>query len=307
MFTSAGSFLRRAGRQSFSLRSALWNGREGHGKSDEKKQRQPQEVNKPIERSTRKRQMETKGSQSHRTGSSYRKRTLWYFSHWPLVHGGGGPAGRRALQAPSAWLVPGYVAMCSTWPTASAQRPFVVARVAGWGLPLIRGQVFISKGRGRAKRERERGGEKEREREKINREKREGGGGGEKSTSAANYWKNIKVFSVCVKRKKRKEGRGGRRRDRRLMARLCVSWRIVVRRGRSWPAGGDYRWREVFVWLLRLGFFFLFFFLVFSVCPFLFFIFYLSSSSFTISLRLRLPLVVAFLIAVFLSVTTVCC
>lgn len=39
------------------------------------------------------------------------------------------------LQAPSAWLVPGYVAMCSTWPHARAQRPFVVARVAGRGLP----------------------------------------------------------------------------------------------------------------------------------------------------------------------------
>lgn len=137
-----------------------------------------------------------------------------------------GVGGRRALQAPSAWLVPGYVAMCSTWPTASAQRPFVVARVAGWGLPLIRGQVFISKGRGRAKKERERG------RGRKDKQRKEGGGGG-KSTSAANYWKNIKVFSVCVKRKKRKEARGGRRRDRRLMAGLCVSWRIVARRGRS--------------------------------------------------------------------------
>lgn len=103
----------------------------------------------------------------------------------------------RALQAPSAWLVPGYVAMCSTWPHASAQRPFVVARVAGWGLPLIPGQVFISKGRGRAEKKREKDKQKKRE-----------GVGEKKSTSAANYWKNIKVFSVCVKRKKRKEGRG---------------------------------------------------------------------------------------------------
>ena len=205
MFTSAGSFLRRAGRQSFSLRSALWNGREGHGKSDEKKQRQPQEVNKPIERSTRKRQMETKGSQSHRTGSSYRKRTLWYFSHWPLVHGGGGPAGRRALQAPSAWLVPGYVAMCSTWPTASAQRPFVVARVAGWGLPLIRGQVFISKGRGRAKRERERGGEKERERK--DKQRKEGGGwrGGKVNLCCQLLEKHQGLFCLC---KEKEEKRG---------------------------------------------------------------------------------------------------
>ena len=299
MFTSAGSFSSLHWPPVFLPRSAPWNSREGHGKSDEKKQRQSQEVNKPIERSARKRQMETKGSQSHRTGSSYRKHTLWYFSHWPLVHRGGGAAGRRALQAPSAWLVPGYVAMCSTWPTASAQRPFVVARVAGWGLPLIRGQVFISKGRGRAKKEWERG------RERKDKQRKGGVGGGE-STSAANYWKNIKVFSVCVKRKKRKEGRGGRRRDRRLMAGLCVSWRIVARRGRSWPAGGDYRWREVFVWLLRLVVFFFFWcFLFLSCVPF--FIFYLSASSFTISLRLRLPLVVAILIAVFLSVTTVCC
>lgn len=190
--------------------------------------------------------------------------------------------------------------MCSTWPTASAQRPFVVARVAGWGLPLIRGQVFISKGRGRAKKERERG------RGRKDKQRKEGGGGG-KSTSAANYWKNIKVFSVCVKRKKRKEARGGRRRDRRLMAGLCVSWRIVARRGRSWPAGGDYRWGRCLSGCLDL--FFLFF-LVFSLsflCALFLFFFYLSTSSFTISLRLRLPLVVAILIAVFLSVTTVCC
>lgn len=82
---------------------------------------------------------------------------------------------RALLQAPSAWLVPGYVAMCSTWPHARAQRPFVVARVAGRGLPLISGQVFISKGRGRAKKK------KKRER-KIN-IKKQGGGDGEKKKS----------------------------------------------------------------------------------------------------------------------------
>lgn len=63
----------------------------------------------------------------------------------------------------------------------------------------------------------------------------------------------------------------------------------------------------MFVWLLRLVFSFFFgVFSFFPVCPFFIF-FYLSTSSFTISLRLRLPLVVAILIAVFLSVTTVCC
>lgn len=85
--------------------------------------------------------------------------------------------------------------MCSSWRRASAQRPFVVARVASWGLPLIVGQLFISKGRGRAKK-----------REKnINRE--EGGGGGKKSQPLLPIiGKNIKVFSACVKRKKRREG-----------------------------------------------------------------------------------------------------
>lgn len=66
---------------------------------------------------------------------------------------------------------PGYVAMCSAWPHARAQRPFVVARVAGWGLPLIWGQVFISKGR--------RGAKKKKREKKINIKKT--GGGGEKS------------------------------------------------------------------------------------------------------------------------------
>ena len=79
-------------------------------------------------------------------------------------------------------------------PAPGARRPFVEARVAGWGPPLIPGQVFICGGRGRATKTRER----ERKREKkINRENREGGGRGErKSTSAANYRRNIKVFSV---------------------------------------------------------------------------------------------------------------
>lgn len=196
MFTSAGSFSSLHWPPVVLPRSAPWNGREGHGKSDEQKQRRSQEVNKPIERSARKRQMETKGSQSHRTGSSYRKRTLWYFSHWPLVHGVGG---RRALQAPSAWLVPGYVAMCSTWPTASAQRPFVVARVAGWGLPLIRGQVFISKGRGRAKKERERG------RGRKDKQRKEGGGGGEVNLCCQLLEKHQGLFCLC---KEKEEKRG---------------------------------------------------------------------------------------------------
>lgn len=123
--------------------------------------------------------METKGGRLHKVGSSsYRKCTLWYISHWPLVHRRGVEGTRAPLQAPSACLVPGYVAMCSTWPRARVQRPFVEARVAGWGLPLIRGQVFISKGRGRAeKRGREMEdkqkqtgrGDRERERErKVN-------------------------------------------------------------------------------------------------------------------------------------------
>lgn len=41
-------------------------------------------------------------------------------------------------------------------PCAGARRPFVEARVAGWGPPLIPGQVFISGGRGRATKTRER-------------------------------------------------------------------------------------------------------------------------------------------------------
>ncbi len=157
-----------------------------------------QEVNKQTERNTSVR----KGRWKQKRVSRSRLDHLTQCTHTDtlatdLSHTGVGVEATRALQAPSAWLVPGYVAMCSTWPHASTQRPFVVARVAGWGLPLILGQVFISKGRGRAeKRER-----------KINK-KRERGAGEKKSTSAANYWKNIKVFSVFVKRKKRKEGRG---------------------------------------------------------------------------------------------------
>lgn len=61
-----------------------------------------------------------------------------------------------------------------------------------WGSafdPLIPRQVFISKGRGRAT-------TRKRERKKD----KPGEGRGKKSTSAANYWKNIKVFSVCVQR-----------------------------------------------------------------------------------------------------------
>lgn len=155
--------------------------------------------------------------------------------------------------------------MCSNWPHASAQRPFVVARVAGWGLPLIPGQVFISKGRGRAKKK------KDKQKKKL-------------STSAANYWKNIKVFSVCVKRKKRKEGRGGRRRDSRLMAWLSVSWRIVASRGEARQKLTCRRWLQVERGIC-LAAKTLYLFLVFSFFPprplFIF-------TSFTISLRLPL-------------------
>lgn len=159
------------------------------------------------------------------------------------------------------------------WPCAAPGPPPAPNAPLWWpewpvGVCLWSGAKYSSLKEEEEQKKRERGGEGE----KINREKREGGGG--KSTSAANYWKNIKVFSVCVKRKKRKEGRGGRRRDGRLMAGLCVSWRIVARRGRSWPAGGDYRWREVFVWLLRLVFSFFFgVFSFFPVCPFFIFFF----------------------------------
>lgn len=110
-----------------------------------------------------------------------------------------GVGGRRALQAPSAWLVPGYVAMCSTWPTASAQRPFVVARVAGWGLPLIRGQVFISKGRGRAKKERERG------RGRKDKQRKEEGGGGKVNLCCQLLEKHQGLFCLC---KEKEEKRG---------------------------------------------------------------------------------------------------
>lgn len=40
-------------------------------------------------------------------------------------------------------------------------------------------------------------------------------------------------FSVCVKRKKRKERRGGKRRDSCLMAWLSVSWKIVASQGEA--------------------------------------------------------------------------
>ena len=58
-------------------------------------------------------------------------------------------------------------------------------------LPLIRRQLFISKGRGRAEKRKtdtQKRSERERERE------REKGREREKSTFAASYWKNIKVF-----------------------------------------------------------------------------------------------------------------
>lgn len=116
-----------------------------------------------------------------------------------LSYTGVGVEARGALQAPSARLVPGYVAMCSTWPHASAQRPFVVARVAGWGLPLIPGQVFISKGRGRAKK---------REREK-DKQKKEGGGVEEKKVNLCCQLleKHQGLFSLC-KEKEEKRGKG---------------------------------------------------------------------------------------------------
>lgn len=104
------------------------------------------------------------------------------------------------------------------------------------------------------------------------------------STSAANYWKNIKVFSVCVKRKKRKEGRGGRRRDSRLMAWLSVSWRIVASRGEARQKLTCRRWLQVERGIC-LAAKTLYLFLVFSFFPprplFIF-------TSFTISLRLPL-------------------
>lgn len=158
--------------------------------------RQLQEVNKLTNRDTStkkryaKRGVDGTGP-DHLTGSRLSDTLatdLWYTRV--------GVGVTKAPQAPSAWPVPGYVAMCSTWPQTSAQRPFVLARVASWGLPLIPGQLFISEGRGRARKK-----ESDRERDK----QKEWGVGVEKrkSTSAANYWKNIKVCSVCLKRKKR--------------------------------------------------------------------------------------------------------
>lgn len=131
----------------------------------------------------------------------------------------------RALRAPSARLVPGYVAMCSTWPRASARRPFVVVRVAGWGLPLIPGQLFISKGRGRAKKKKK----------KINRKRGRGAEGKKVNLCCQLLEKHqgLFCFSVCVKRKKRKERRGGKRRDSCLMAWLSVSWKIVASQGEA--------------------------------------------------------------------------
>lgn len=185
--------------------------------------------------------METKGGRLHKVGSSsYRKCTLWYISHWPLVHRRGVEGTRAPLQAPSACLVPGYVAMCSTWPRARVQRPFVEARVAGWGLPLIRGQVFISKGRGRAEK-------KEGERWKINRNKQGGGiereGEREKSQPLLPIIGKTSrsFFLVC----KEKRGKGGRRRDGRLMAGLCVSRRIVASRGEARHKLTCRRWLQV--------------------------------------------------------------
>lgn len=80
------------------------------------------------------------------------------------------------------------------------------------------------------------------------------------------------LFCLC-KEKERKEGRG-------VEEEIVVWWlgsvlagglqRVRARRGRSWPAGGDYRWRDVFVWLLRLVFFFVGVFFYFSCMPFFF-------------------------------------
>lgn len=57
-------------------------------------------------------------------------------------------------------------------------------------------------------------------------------------------------------------------------------WRVGARRGTGWPAGGDYRWREAFVWLLTLVFWC---FLPPPRVPFL-----LSLASFSISVLLHL-------------------
>lgn len=95
------------------------------------------------------------------------------------------------LRAPSAWLVPSYVAMCSNWPRAKTQRPFIVARVAGWGLPLIPGQVFISKGRGRATTTTK----KDREKDK---QKKQGGGRGGKSQPLQPIIGNTSRSFLCV-------------------------------------------------------------------------------------------------------------
>lgn len=142
-----------------------------------------------------------------------------------LSYAAEGVEATRALRAPSARLVPGYVAMCSTWPQASAQRPFVVVRMAGWGLPLIPGQLFISKGRGRAKKTEE----------KDKQKKREGSRGKKVNLCCQLLEKHqgLFCFSVCVKRKKRKERRGGKRRDSCLMAWLSVSWKIVASQGEA--------------------------------------------------------------------------
>lgn len=98
--------------------------------------------------------METKGSQSHKSAPSDRKHSDTLATD--LSHTGVWGEGRGGALPHLHGRVPGFVAMCSPWPPASAQRPFVVARVAGWGLPLIPGQVFISKGRGRATKKKER-------------------------------------------------------------------------------------------------------------------------------------------------------
>lgn len=104
--------------------------------------------------------------------------------------------GTGALQAPSAWFVPGYVAMCGTWTLASAQRPFVVARVAGRVLPLIPGQLFISKGRGRAKKK------------KKDTQKKRGEREGKKVNLCCQLLEKHQGLSCVCKEKEEKRGRG---------------------------------------------------------------------------------------------------
>lgn len=115
MFTSAGSFPAAQAAQ------ALLDLHSGTAKNTESQRRrvcdrcrkkqktwQLQEVNKPTVRSTsiRKRQMETKGGQLHKARSSYRKHTLWYFSHWPLVHRSGGWGAQGLCSGPICMACP---------------------------------------------------------------------------------------------------------------------------------------------------------------------------------------------------------